>query len=115
VGMRPRAFLPAHTVFQLRGLWSGRILERNDLEQLTRWTAGACFPAGHVLRYDDYGLGMGRAVVEGVELVGHTGFIGAFAFHAPAEDAAIVRTHNRSQVDRWPLVGALCKELRASS
>jgi D-alanyl-D-alanine carboxypeptidase len=95
----------------VRGLWSGLILDRDGLEQLTRWRAGASFPPGHAVRYDDYGLGVGRLVVEGVELVGHTGFIGAFAFHAPQQDAVLVGTHNQSEVDRWPLVGALCREL----
>jgi D-alanyl-D-alanine carboxypeptidase len=95
----------------VRGLWSGLILDRDCLEQLTRWTAGASFPPSHAVRYDDYGLGIGRLVLEGVELVGHTGFIGAFAFHAPQQDAVLVGTHNQSEVDRWPLVGALCREL----
>jgi D-alanyl-D-alanine carboxypeptidase len=99
----------------VRGLWSGLILDPNGLEQLTRWTPGARFPPGHRLRYDDYGLGTGRIEVEGIELVGHTGFIGAFAFYAPNEDAVLVGTHNQSQVDRWPLVGALCRELRSAS
>lgn len=96
----------------VRGLWSGRIVDRDRLEQLTRWTPGASFPPGHAVRYDDYGLGIGRLVVEGVELIGHTGFIGAFAFHAPEHDAVLVGTHNQSEVDRWPLVGALCRELQ---
>ena len=96
----------------VRGLWSEEILDSDGLEQLTRWTAGASFPAGHALRYDDYGLGLGRIVVEDVELLGHTGFIGAFAFYAPEHDAVMVGTHNQSQVDRWPLVAALCRELR---
>jgi len=96
----------------VRGLWSGAILDPDGIEQLTRWTAGASFPPGHAIRYDDYGLGIGRVAVEGVELVGHTGFIGAFAFHAPEHDAVLIGTHNQSQVDRWPLVGALCRELR---
>ena len=96
----------------VRALWSGAILDSDGLEQLTRWTPGASFPTGHALRYDDYGLGLGRIAVEGVELVGHTGFIGAFAFYAPEHDAVLVGTHNQSQVDRWPLVAALCRELR---
>lgn len=96
----------------VRGLWSGLILASDGLEQLTRWTAGASFPPGHAVRYDDYGLGIGRVVVEGVELVGHTGFVGAFAFHAPEQDAVLIGTHNQSQVDRWPLVAALSRELR---
>jgi D-alanyl-D-alanine carboxypeptidase len=99
----------------VRGLWSEQILHSDGLQQLTRWTPGASFPPGHVLRYDDYGLGIGRIVVEGVELIGHTGFIGAFAFHAPKEGAVLVGTHNQSQVDRWPLVGALCRELCRAS
>jgi D-alanyl-D-alanine carboxypeptidase len=98
----------------VRGLWSGRILDADGLEQLTAWTPGASFPPGYALRYDDYGLGMGRIGVEGVELVGHTGFIGAFAFHAPAYDAVLIGTHNQSHVDRWPLVRALCRELRGA-
>jgi D-alanyl-D-alanine carboxypeptidase len=99
----------------VRGLWSSRILDADGLEQLTRWTPGAWFPPGHRLRYDDYGMGTGRIVVEEMELVGHTGFIGAFAFYAPDHDAVLVGTHNQSQVDRWPLVGALCRELHRGS
>jgi hypothetical protein len=53
--------------------------------------------------------------VEGVELLGHTGFIGALAFHAPEYDAVVVGTHNASHVDRWPLVVALCLELRRAA
>lgn len=95
----------------VRGLWSGQIVDFDGLRELTRWTPEASFPPGHMLRYDRYGLGMGSIGVEGVELVGHTGFIGAFAFHAPAHDAVLVGTHNASQVDRLPLVAALCREL----
>jgi D-alanyl-D-alanine carboxypeptidase len=97
----------------LRALWSGRILGPPEIEELTRWTPGASFPEGHAVRYEQYGLGTGRNVIEGVELIGHTGFIGAFAFHAPEYDAALVGTHNASEVDRWPLVAALCRGLRS--
>jgi hypothetical protein len=55
---------------------------------------------------------MGTITVNGVELPGHTGFIGAFAFYAPEYGAVLVGTHNASQVDRWPLVAALCQQLR---
>ena len=96
----------------VRGLWSGQILDAGALSELTRWTPGASFPPGHRLRYDRYGLGIGSITVDGVELVGHTGFIGAFAFHANAYDAVLVGTHNASEVDRWPLVAAICRELR---
>lgn len=97
----------------VRGLWSERIIDAGGLEEMTRWTPGASFPPESGLRYDRYGVGMGLNVVEGVELLGHTGFIGAFAFHAPRYDAVLVGTHNDSNVDRWPLVAALCRELRA--
>lgn len=50
--------------------------------------------------------------VEGVELLGHTGFIGAVAFYAPDHDGVLVGTHSASHVDRWPLVAALGRELR---
>jgi D-alanyl-D-alanine carboxypeptidase len=95
----------------VRALWSERILGARALGELTRWTPGASFPSGHRLRYQRYGLGMGTNTVQGVELIGHTGFIGAFAFHAPRYDAVLTGTHNASQVDRWPLVAALCREL----
>ena len=85
------------------------------LDELTRWTPAASFPPGHALRYERYGLGMGTNTVEGVELLGHTGFIGAFAFHAPEYDAVLAGTHNASHVDRWPLVAALCRELREAA
>jgi D-alanyl-D-alanine carboxypeptidase len=99
----------------VRALWSGRIIDSRLLDDLTRWTPGASFPPGHALRYERYGLGMGSNVIEGVELLGHTGFIGAFAFHAPRYDAVLVGTHNAAQVDRWPLVAALCGELREAT
>ena len=95
----------------VRGLWSQRIIDQQGLEELTRWTPGASFPPESGLRYDRYGMGMGLNVVDGVELLGHTGFVGAFAFHAPEYDAVLVGTHNASHVDRWPLVAALCREL----
>jgi D-alanyl-D-alanine carboxypeptidase len=99
----------------VRALWSERIIDSRALGELTRWTPGASFPPGHMLRYERYGLGMGANTVEGVELLGHTGFIGAFAFHAPQYDAVLAGTHNDSQVDRWPLVAALCRELRQAT
>jgi D-alanyl-D-alanine carboxypeptidase len=94
----------------VRGLWSG---ELGDPSRLTQWTQGASFPPGHTLRYERYGLGIGADTVEGVELIGHTGFIGAFAFYASSHDAVLVGTHNASEVDRRPLVAAMCRELPA--
>jgi CubicO group peptidase (beta-lactamase class C family) len=99
----------------VRGLWSEQIVNAGGLEELTRWTPGASFPPESGLRYDRYGLGVGLNVIAGVELLGHTGFIGAFAFRAPEYDAVLVGTHNASHVDRWPLVAALCRELRAAA
>jgi D-alanyl-D-alanine carboxypeptidase len=99
----------------VRALWSEQIIGSRALGELTRWTPGASFPPGHMLRYERYGLGMGANTVEGVELLGHTGFIGAFVFHAPQYDAVLAGTHNDSQVDRWPLVAALCRELRQAT
>ena len=99
----------------VRGLWSQRIIDARGLAELTRWTPGASFPPESGLRYDRYGAGMGLNVVEDVELLGHTGFIGAFAFHAPQYEAVLVGTHNASHVDRWPLVAVLCRELRAAA
>jgi D-alanyl-D-alanine carboxypeptidase len=96
----------------VRGLWSRRIVDSHGLEEMTRWTAGASFPPGHMLRYERYGLGIGSDTVAGVELLGHTGFIGAFAFYAPSHDAVLVGSHNASHVDRRPLVAALSRELQ---
>jgi D-alanyl-D-alanine carboxypeptidase len=95
----------------VRALWAGGIVSAAELEQLTRWTPAASFPPGGPLRYDRYGLGLGAITIEGVELLGHTGFIGAFAFWAPEHEAVLVGTDNDSEVGRWPLVAALCREL----
>jgi CubicO group peptidase (beta-lactamase class C family) len=95
----------------VRGLWSDRIVDSAGLAELTRWTPGASFPPGIALRYEHYGMGMGANTVEGIQLLGHTGFIGAFAFYAPEHDAVLVGTHNESEVDRWPLVAAMCRAL----
>ena len=99
----------------VRGLWAERIVDAAGLEDLRRWTPGASFPPETGLRYDRYGLGMGLDVVEDVGLLGHTGFIGASAFYARDYDAVLAGTHNASQVDRWPLVAALCRGLRAAA
>jgi D-alanyl-D-alanine carboxypeptidase len=98
----------------VRGLWSGRIVDPDTLKDLTRWTPGAAFPPGHVVSYEQYGLGTGRLVVSGVELIGHTGFIGAFAFYAPEYDAVMAGSHSASAVDRRPLVEALCRALKSA-
>jgi D-alanyl-D-alanine carboxypeptidase len=98
-----------------RGLWSERIVDSEGLTELTHWTPGASFPPGHRLRYERYGMGIGSNVIEGTELLGHTGFIGAFVFYAPEYDAVLAGTHNASDVDRWPLVAALCRELKAAA
>src|SRR5213076_3043538 len=99
----------------VRALWSEQIIGSPALGELTRWTPGASFPPGHMLRYKRYGLGMGANTVEGVELLGHTGFIGAFAFHAPNMTRCWPAPTTTSQVDRWPLVAALCRELRQAT
>ena len=96
----------------MRGLWSEEIIDSSALLEFTKWTPDASFPPGHTLRYERYGLGIGADSVEGVQLIGHTGFIGARAFHAPRYDAVVVGTHNASEVDRRPLLAALCRELR---
>jgi hypothetical protein len=60
-------------------------------------------------------MGMGANTVEGIELLGHTGFIAAFAFYAPEHDAVLVGTHNESEADRWPLVVAMCRALNEAA
>ena len=97
----------------LSALWSGDLIDSSALEQLTHWTPGARFPPGHALRYDRYGLGLGSITVDGTELLGHTGYVGAFAFYEPESGATLTGTHNASGVSRWPLVEALCSQLRA--
>jgi D-alanyl-D-alanine carboxypeptidase len=97
----------------LSALWSGDLVDSDDLEVMTRWTPGATFPPGHALRYDRYGLGLGGINIGATELVGHTGYVGAFAFYEPGSGATLTGTHNASAVSRWPLVEALCSELRA--
>jgi D-alanyl-D-alanine carboxypeptidase len=95
----------------LSKLWSGSLIDASALQELTRWTPGASFPPGHGLRYDRYGLGTGSIRIDTTELVGHTGFIGAFAFYERESGATMAGTHNASAVSRWPLVEALCSEL----
>jgi hypothetical protein len=48
----------------VRALWRARILESRELHGLTAWTPGASFPKGHAVRYEQYGLGTGRTIVE---------------------------------------------------
>jgi D-alanyl-D-alanine carboxypeptidase len=97
----------------LGALRSGALVESASLEQLTRWTPGASFPPGHALRYDRYGLGLGSITIGATELLGHTGFVGAFAFYGPDSGATLTGTHNASGVSRWPLVEVLCSQFRA--
>jgi len=97
----------------LGALWSGDLIDSPVVEQLARWTPGASFPPGHALRYDRYGLGLGCITIDSTELLGHTGYVGAFAFYQPESGSTLAGTHNASAVSRWPLVEALCAELRA--
>ena len=64
------------------------------------------------MRYDRYGLGLGSIRVGKTEPLGHTGYLGAFASYEPQSGATLAGTHNASAVSRWPLVEALCSELR---
>jgi D-alanyl-D-alanine carboxypeptidase len=97
----------------LSALWSGDLIDSIALQELTRWTPGASFPPGHGLRYDRYGLGLGSIRIDTTELLGHTGYVGAFAFYEPESGATVTGTHNASEVSRWPLVEALCSQLQA--
>jgi len=97
----------------LSALWAGELIDSTAFQELTRWTPNASFPPGHALRYDRYGLGLGSIRIDTTELLGHTGFIGAFGFYEPESGATFAGTHNASAVSRWPLVEALCSELNA--
>ena len=81
------------------------------LSELTRWTPGASFPPGGTLRYDRYGLGMGASGSRESSCSGTPASSGPSRSMRRAYDAVLVGTHNDSQVDRWPLVAALCREL----
>jgi hypothetical protein len=70
---------------------------------------------GHALRYERYGLGLGRNVEEGSGAAGPHRFHRGLRVLRAAYDAVLVGTHNASQVDRWPLVAALCRELRKTA
>jgi D-alanyl-D-alanine carboxypeptidase len=97
----------------LRALWGGELMDSSAIQELTRWTPGASFPPGPALRYDRYGLGLGTIKLDNTELLGHTGYVGAFAFYAPESGATLTGTHSASAVSRWPLVEALCSVLHA--
>ena len=43
-----------------------------------------------------------------------TFLLAAFAFYAPEYDAVLLGTHNDSDVVRWPLIAAVCQELRVA-
>jgi D-alanyl-D-alanine carboxypeptidase len=96
----------------VRGLWSGRLLARESLDTMTSWNRRARFPPDGTPQYEHYGLGIGSNTVAGVELIGHTGFWGSFAYWAPAHAAALTGTVNSSGADRAPLVEAACRALR---
>lgn len=97
----------------VRGLWSDRLIAPGSRDQMTGWNRAARFPPGAPPQYERYGLGVGSNTVEGVELIGHTGIWGAFAYWAPAHRAALVGTVSSSRADRAPLVRAACRVLAA--
>jgi D-alanyl-D-alanine carboxypeptidase len=89
----------------VRALWSGGIVDSRGLDEMTRWTPAASFPPGHALRYERYGLGTGTNTVEGVELLGHTGFIGPSRSTRPATTRcwpAPITTRGSTAGRSWP-------------
>ena len=89
----------------LRALTRGQLVSTGAWSEMTRWRPG---PAGY---YDDYGLGLGRYRFPTVQVVGHHGTWGAFAFWSPELDAFITGTINTGKVDRRPLLGAVVRAL----
>jgi len=89
----------------LRALTRGQLLSTRAWSEMTRWQPG---PEGY---YDHYGLGLGRYQFPTVQLVGHHGVWGAFAFWSPELDAIITGTVNTGRVDRRPLLGAVVRAL----
>jgi D-alanyl-D-alanine carboxypeptidase len=95
----------------VRGLWAGRLVGRESIAAMTAWNPAARFDPDGGPQYERYGLGLGSNTVRGVELVGHTGFWGTFAYWAPAHEAALAGTVNASRADRMVLVEAACLAL----
>jgi D-alanyl-D-alanine carboxypeptidase len=89
----------------LRALAGGRLVSNRAWREMTRWQPG---PEGF---YDDYGLGLGRYRFPAVQVIGHHGVWGAFAFWSPELDTFITGTVNTGRVDRRPLLGAVVRVL----
>jgi D-alanyl-D-alanine carboxypeptidase len=90
----------------VRGVHGDGLLDHDHRRRLTAWR-----PVEDP-RYDGYGLGTGRTVVHGEELLGHTGAWGAFAYWWPSRDAVLTGTVNRRGVDRRPVLAALVDGMR---
>jgi D-alanyl-D-alanine carboxypeptidase len=89
----------------IRGLWSARIVDSRVLDELTRWTPGASFPAGHTLRYERYGLGIREQ---------HRGGSRAAGAHRLHRDLRLPRARPRRGSDRHPQ-RLTCRPLAARS
>ena len=59
--------------------------------------------------------GLGSIRINTMELLGHTGYVGAFAFYEPESGATLTGTHNALGVSRWPLVEVLASSYALGS
>lgn len=96
-----------------RGLLTGRLLGPARLAAMTSWSPTVTWRPGGPVRYDRYGLGLGGVDIGGAELLGHTGFLGAFAYYAPALDTTFAGTWNRVNPNRRPWLEAAVAAVRS--
>lgn len=95
----------------LRGLFDGVLFEQRWLREMTHWRTATRWRPHSSARYLGYGLGLGRNIAYGEDIIGVTGVWGAFAYHWPDGDATITGTLNRVGADRPALMDAVIRAL----
>lgn len=96
----------------LRGLFCANLFDRQWLAELLQWRDATRWRPHSGARYIRYGMGLGTNMAYGQEIIGATGFWGAFAYYWPAKGATITGTLNLVGADRSALMDAVIRALK---
>ncbi|MEO1300325.1 MAG: serine hydrolase domain-containing protein, partial [Cyanobacteria bacterium J06636_16] len=96
----------------LRGLFCATLFDRRWLAELLQWRDETRWRPHSGARYIRYGMGLGTNMAYGQEIIGATGFWGAFAYYWLAGGTTITGTLNLVGADRSALMDAVIRALK---
>lgn len=96
----------------LKGIFCMSLFSRQWQSELLKWQVKTRWQPHSSARYIHYGLGLGKNIAYGEEIIGVTGVWGAFAYYWPVGGATIAGTLNLAGADRPALMDAIIRALK---